>query len=108
MKGIHILDTSRILGSYCHFQIHAGHTQTFHKRGSKCPPCAVARDVPLLIRDPYTRKRGVLGYMFVESFTFVMVQRTLSEIWPRFFRNILCRVSQKPLNSRDSVLIEIY
>ena len=82
MKGIHIVDTSRVLDSYCHFQIHTGHTQTFHSRGSKFSPCAVARDVPLLISDPYTRKRGV--YMFVGSFTFVMVQRTLSEIWPRF------------------------
>ena len=79
--------------------------QTFHNRGSEC---IVTRHAPLLIRDPYTRKQSVLGYMFVGS-VFVLVQRTLFETWPRFFKKHPMKAVAKNLfDSRDSSLIEIH
>lgn len=66
MKDIHILDSSingrGVTDSYCHFQIHTGHVQILYNKGSEC---IVTRHALLLIRDPYTRKQSVLGYMFV-------------------------------------------
>ena len=91
-----IIYDRRVTDSYCHSQIHTGHLQNFHNRVSMC---IVTCHAHFLIRDPYTRKQSVLGYMFVGSD--IICCGPENTIWNMAAfgkrKNILCRVWQKSL-----------
>jgi hypothetical protein len=95
MEIIYISDTSSNV-FYRNFPIHTVHMQVFHKKSSKYPSFTDKQDASHLIRSNRTRKRRVLGNVFVRFLVSFSHKTRHLKYRRHLFRNTFCFYSSLP------------